>query len=124
MKIHSKKKFSSRLSHGAKLALAMLLCANTPAFAAGESGITTVERMATASNLGDYILVRATSAPTTLGCTTDGTWHFALDISSSWGKGAYAMLLEARASGRQLWLSGTGLCMGGIELIRSITIYD
>jgi len=124
MSFNREKGLMARAKPAVMLGTAMLLALSGPAFAAGESGITTVERMAMASNLGDYVLIRANNTPVTLGCTTDTTWHFALDISTGWGKGAYAMLMEARATGRRVWLSGSGLCSGGVELVRSLTTYD
>jgi hypothetical protein len=103
----------------------MLAAVAGPAIGAGESGTVKVVLMATASNLGNYVFIRASSPPGTKpACSYHPTWHFVLDTSTAWGKTAYTMLMEARAMGKDVWLSGTDSCWGDVEMLRSITTYD
>lgn len=97
------------------------------AIAAGESGWAHIEKTAIASNMGNVVYIRVDHTPTTPAtCSTHATWHFTLPLDTDWGKSMYAMLLEARATGRQLWFSGTNTCAqdGTVESLRSLTVAD
>lgn len=72
------------------------------------------------------MFIRVSTTPTSMtACSIHPDWHFVLDTSTEWGKKAYAMVLEARAMGRKVWLSGKdNACWGDVQLLRSITTYD
>jgi hypothetical protein len=109
----------------AAIGAATLTAVSGPAIAGGESGLAKVVQMATASNFGNYVFIRVSTTPTTPAtCALHPTWHFILDTSTPWGKTAYTMLVEARATGRDVWLSGTNACYSDVELLRGITTYE
>lgn len=109
------------------LAFALVVAPNMTFGAPGESGQVKVVQMSLASNLGNYVFIRAGSSPITrAGCSSHATWHFVLALDTAWGKSTYALLLAAQASGKDVWLSGAETCPTGwdVESLRSLTVYD
>ncbi|WP_153067170.1 hypothetical protein [Steroidobacter cummioxidans] len=112
----------------ASLGAALCVVFSAQAAVAGESGQVTITRMALASNLGELVHIKLSGMTSKGSCSNNSTWDYVLDTSNAWGKATYAMLLEARAAGRQVWISGTNLCptnpLLNIEYVRSVTTYE
>jgi hypothetical protein len=46
-------------------------------------------------------------------CSNNGSYHFVFDPSTAEGKALYAALLSVQASGKQIYIYGTGTCALG-----------
>ena len=80
-----------------EIVLLIFLLGVQNASAAGESGMVTIARMASASNLGNQIYIRASSTPTTpAACSQNTDWHLTVSLDTAWGTNIYAMLLAAK----------------------------
>lgn len=107
---------------GAAIA-ATLTVAAAPAIAAeGQAAIVKILELATTAGAESLVSIRVTPGPSVRGdCSTHVSWHFVLDLSTTYGKTTYPLLLEAFASGRSVTIYGTDLCHGNIEILRYFT---
>jgi hypothetical protein len=106
-------------------ALAATFVPTSDALAGGSAQNVLVVEMAVNRAYGNFAWIRVSSLPTgSPSCSNNGYWNFTLSLDGLASRELYATLMAAITSGKQVKITGTGLCSeySAVESLESLGV--